>query len=697
MLTSDQLDTLSEPIVELFAEFELSVIKDIARRLAKMAIPSAAWQVQRLQESGSLYRDILKELSRLTGKSEKELAQIFKEAGVKTIKFDDRLYKAAGLTPLPFSPAMADTLLAGLRKTQGVLRNLTLTTAISGQQAFIHAADLAYTQVVTGAMDYNSAIRAAVKSVGESGLEIIYPSGHRDKLDVATRRTVLTGVAQTAGQVQITHMDDMQVDLVAVSAHVGARDEGTGPMNHESWQGGIYSRSGTREQYKPFIKTTGYGTGPGLGGWNCVIGETMVSSPAIRTAYRRQYSGEIIVIHTARGKKLSITPNHPILTDHGWIAAKFLRHGDNVISRSNSHVSFCASPNINQSEARIEDVFESLCVSGMIFRFPASAGHFHGEISDSEVNIVFPNSLLRDGVDTLVKKKPIKIGFGFSSGSSQSFVGEGAFSQIGISAFHSPDSIMGFFSKCKAIFSRHSLKSFDNRIRATFGKWYSELCEIFSYRTLRYASLGGNLILPHARTVHSEQVFSINSEMAFDIKTPIVSSIHSLAPETVLNGVDGTPIFVRNELKGFTGNVKLDNIILIERKSSQSSFIHVYNLETEGGWYFANDIITHNCRHSFYPFFEGLSENAYKAAELESFANKTVKLNGQTVDVYTATQHQRAIERKIRDWKRQSEALNVIGSDNTMEAAKVREWQLRMREFVSETGLVRQRDREQVL
>jgi len=272
MLTADQFDTLTNPITELYTEYETSVIEDIARRLKNLSLDSAAWQTQRLTESGALYKDVLKKLSSLTGKSENEIAEILKRAGVKAINFDDKIYKDAGLKPLPLnlSPAMLDVLKAGLEKTNGVMNNLTQTTALTAQQSFIKAADLAHMQVTTGAMSYDEAIRAAIKKVASNGLDVIdYASGHTDKLDVATRRTILTGVAQTANQLQITRADEMGSDLVAVSAHAGARNVGTGPKNHASWQGKIYSRSGNHPKYPPFVETTGYGTGEGLGGWNC--------------------------------------------------------------------------------------------------------------------------------------------------------------------------------------------------------------------------------------------------------------------------------------------------------------------------------------------------------------------------------------------------------------------------------------------
>lgn len=267
MLTAAQFDALTVPTVELYNDYIDSVIADIARRLVGMDMTStAAWQTQRIIESGAIYQDVLTRLSTLTGKSESVLRETFRKAGVKALEFDDRIYKAAGLNPVPLnlSPAMQAVLLAGLEKTSGIMRNLTMTTALTAQESFIKAADLAYLQVSQGAMSYDDAIRAAVKSVAGNGLQVIdYASGRRDQLDVAMRRTVLTGVGQTAGKLQETRANEMGQDLVETSAHIGARP------SHQVWQGKVFSRSGTDTKYPSFVESTGYGTGAGLQGWNC--------------------------------------------------------------------------------------------------------------------------------------------------------------------------------------------------------------------------------------------------------------------------------------------------------------------------------------------------------------------------------------------------------------------------------------------
>lgn len=272
MLAFDELDTLTEPILELYEVYIQSVLNEIARRLRGMKLTSStAWMMQRLTESGLIYEHALKELEKLTGISEKDLRRAFIKAGVRATRFDDTVYKAAGLKPLPLnmSPAMTQVLAAGLRKTGGVMRNLTMTTAMSAQNLFIEAADLAYMQVASGAFDYISALRDAVEHVARKGLTVIRFPGRSEQLDVAMRRVVLTGIGQTTGELQLTRAKEMGMNLMQVSAHIGARNEGTGPMNHESWQGKVYSIVGSTPEYPNLAEVTGLGTVVGLHGVSC--------------------------------------------------------------------------------------------------------------------------------------------------------------------------------------------------------------------------------------------------------------------------------------------------------------------------------------------------------------------------------------------------------------------------------------------
>jgi len=266
MLTPTAFDQLLVPILDLYDDFIMSVINDIARRLVKTGIitSTAAWQMNRILEGGAVYTDVLDYISILTGKSSTVLAGMFTKAGVSTITFDNRIYIAAGLKPLPIplSPAMQQVLIAGLRKTAAEIYNLTMTTALEAQHIFIETLDLAYMQVTNGTMSYTQAIKAGIKEMARKGVKIVEYNKSKDQADVAVRRAVLTGVAQTTGNIQMYGAMESGIDLVQTSAHIGARP------THAEWQGKVFSVFGKTPGY-PLFSETGYGTGPGLCGWNC--------------------------------------------------------------------------------------------------------------------------------------------------------------------------------------------------------------------------------------------------------------------------------------------------------------------------------------------------------------------------------------------------------------------------------------------
>lgn len=264
MLTPQYYDKLTAELIKLYSDLDNAIISDIVRRLLKAGdvTDTARWQIQQLQESGMLYNDILSEISRLTDATQKQVRDLFEDAGIQAIKNDNVRYHAAGLEGIiKMSDAALQVLNAGYEKCSGNLSNLTLTTANTSQQAYITACNNAYMQITSGAFDYNTAIRNAVKAAASEGTEVLYPSGHRDKLDVAVRRAVLTGIGQTCRTLSETNAQDLGCDLMEITAHAGARP------SHAEWQGQIVSLSGRKGYLSK--DDIGYGTGDGFGGWNC--------------------------------------------------------------------------------------------------------------------------------------------------------------------------------------------------------------------------------------------------------------------------------------------------------------------------------------------------------------------------------------------------------------------------------------------
>lgn len=66
-----------------------------------------------------------------------------------------------------------------------------------------------------------------------------------------------------------------------------------------------------------------------------------------------------------------------------------------------------------------------------------------------------------------------------------------------------------------------------------------------------------------------------------------------------------------------------------------------------------------NCKHNWYPFFEGLS-SPYSSDYLEELQNKTIYYKGKEYSYYEATQIQRQMERDIRNIKKSLLMYNEI-------------------------------------
>lgn len=280
MLDPDYILKLSEQAEEVASELHTDILRRVIRRIMLrlqrkddyLLTSVDKWQLETLQEAGYLREDLVKEIAKATGRQVSEIKRAFEDAGVKTVAWDNAVYKAAGLSPDPLlnSPRLLALLDRGYRKTLGEWRNYTGTTATAAQQLFIRVCDRAYTQVISGAISYTQAVAEAVTTVAMDGVKVVYPTGWTDTIETATLRAVRTGVAQACAEVTEARMEELDWDIVLTSAHLGARygDGGENLTNHAWWQGKFYSRSGNDKRFPP-LSVCGMGDIQGLCGVNC--------------------------------------------------------------------------------------------------------------------------------------------------------------------------------------------------------------------------------------------------------------------------------------------------------------------------------------------------------------------------------------------------------------------------------------------
>lgn len=281
MLTPQQLTEAVETLYPALDELNQWITMDMVRRfMARLgrgedAVLSGTdrWQTEVYQAAGGHLEDLKKQLQTFTKQTDAEIASIFEDAAVKAWAADCAVYAAAGreVKPLALSDRTVKILEDAYTRTQGEAHNFTRSTASASQKRLFKVLDESYFKVITGAQSYSAAVQEGVDELVKHQTRVIYPTGHTDTLETAVLRAVRTGVSQATGNMSLQSMIDHDWDLIRVSEHLGARygDGGQNPGNHYWWQGKLYSRTGRTPGYPLFIPSTGFGTGEGLGGYNC--------------------------------------------------------------------------------------------------------------------------------------------------------------------------------------------------------------------------------------------------------------------------------------------------------------------------------------------------------------------------------------------------------------------------------------------
>ncbi len=276
MITPEQFQEIGETLLPLLDGLTEWIARDMIERFMirfghgeeKLLTGTDEWQAWVLEQAGGNLDEIQKALAKSTGKSQPEIAKIFKDSGIQAAKADA---EAAAVTFSGLSPGMMAIITDAYERTVGEISNITRTTAGATNQAFIDICDAAYWKVRTGAQSYTAAMLEGIKELGQVQPIVRYPSGHKDTLEVAVLRCIRTGVAQSSGNMTIQQCKDMGWNHVLVSQHLGARVSDTDPIaDHAGWQGKVYCIAGKDAQFDNLLDATGYPENPlGLCGYNC--------------------------------------------------------------------------------------------------------------------------------------------------------------------------------------------------------------------------------------------------------------------------------------------------------------------------------------------------------------------------------------------------------------------------------------------
>lgn len=272
-MRKDYKKQLSGQIEKPFSDLEIRIMEDIVRRIKQTGkiTSTADWQINRLRILGYSSEDIEKMLKETLDKSYPEMFELYDKVIDWEYVRNKDIYEQINAEFIPYEENEELQQLAEgfIQQSKADLKNITqslgfyldygngnpvLTLLAEVYQKYLDAACM---DIVTGAFDYNSVLRRVVTQITNSGLrQIDYASGRANRVDVAARRAVMTGVSQLTGKISDMNAEKLGTEYFEVAWHGGARP------SHAVWQGKVWSK-------KELVTVCGLGTGPGLLGWNC--------------------------------------------------------------------------------------------------------------------------------------------------------------------------------------------------------------------------------------------------------------------------------------------------------------------------------------------------------------------------------------------------------------------------------------------
>ena len=402
---------------------------------------------------------------------------------------------------------------------------------------------------------------------------------------------------------------------------------------------------------------------------NCFVSGTPVLAQGVIAHSGRDYVGEIITVTIAGGNKLTVTPNHPILTPEGWVKAGALLKGDKVVKHTRIDDFLVGKhPDDINVPTLIEQVPHALrkALGVSAYSVETTPEQFHGDGTDGKIAVIHSYSLLGNEGNPLLSKEIAEGDLVCGSKLSGALFPKRALLQILHRARHAADSVMGRTCPGKALLWGKPAHSNQASLRACWGRVVSRLFQAKADGHLTDVEMLGNRGFAHPRLIHPDDFISrkrlpvcmgLGVNHGSEVFEP-----HPFLPGAVFDNRIADAHNGRDLVNSLSGKIEFLDVIDVKH-----DFFHgiVYNLQTKNGWYLANGIITHNCAHRLLPFIWEQKPESTQKSTLEK-AKEPFELDPRgEAERKRYEKAQRENAERMRDRKQWEKYRAALGTDET--------------------------------
>lgn len=325
---------------------------------------------------------------------------------------------------------------------------------------------------------------------------------------------------------------------------------------------------------------------------SCVAPETVIKAPGAGRMWQIPYEGEMVRLGFGGGRRLSVTPNHVLLTDRGFRAAKFLKKGDRVVrALGTDGKTLGVAPDVQHGPAEAAQVFVALLEGGGMVpeRVEAAAEDFHGDgrSVQGEVDVVSADGLLLDECDAAFSEQARESLLNDACGRSVLFPRGGGLDELLLGLAASFGRLMG--GKAVAgVFGCAAAGHHEAVRREVAANYDYRIAKALKDDLLVDSDGCRDLFRGLAGRVAADDV----GEADVDVLAP-VDGTDAMPAKRIADAFDGGAEAIGDVDGGQSGTVEFDEVIDVESYAHDG---YVYDLGTVSTLYLADGVISSNCR-----------------------------------------------------------------------------------------------------
>lgn len=237
MLNEELQEKLLSVFDKRFEDYNTKVLEELGNVIKqfKDLTPSQAYELGQQLKYNTNIKDLLDELSKISGLSVKDLKAILEKVAKENINFADVYYKSRGLkTPIYSENKALQRLVSSVYSISGSeFKNIAKSTGfrllgdngkpllLNIDETYKYVIDKCVVAISQGKETYQQSMRSTLKQLSDSGVrKIEYESGYSRRLDSSIRQNILDSIRQVSNESQQLFGKEFDSDGVEISTHL---------------------------------------------------------------------------------------------------------------------------------------------------------------------------------------------------------------------------------------------------------------------------------------------------------------------------------------------------------------------------------------------------------------------------------------------------------------------------------------------